>query len=132
MITWTPIDSEHLPNGFGKLLVTNNISARNANDHWSHVWLVDMLHFNEHYQVFAYGDYGHIQPSFLTHYIRLELVLKDALNNPALTVSNQIPRLYADAAQFPVGSPAHASIMRKIGLLEATTPAPDVSTSEKP
>lgn len=36
--------------------------------------------------------------------------------------SDVISRLYADAAQFPVGSPAHASIMLKIGLLEATTP----------
>lgn len=44
MINWIPL-AEHLPPEDGpKVLVTNNMGARNAFGHMSHVWLVSMVH----------------------------------------------------------------------------------------
>jgi hypothetical protein len=64
-----------LPNGQGKLLVTNNLTATDARGHKSHVWVVDMVHANEHYGIFAFDTEGRKAPSFLTHFIKLEDVL---------------------------------------------------------
>lgn len=40
---WIPV-SEGLPKSRSKILVTNNINARNAYGEMSHVWLVSMIH----------------------------------------------------------------------------------------
>ncbi len=64
-----------LPNGQGKLLVTNNLTATDARGHKSHVWVVDMVHANEHYGIFAFDSVNRREPSFLTHFIKLEDLL---------------------------------------------------------
>lgn len=74
---WVPLVTNELPNGRGKLLVTNSIKARNARGQYSHLWVVDMLHYSEDLGVYAFDDNHQRCPSFLTHYIALEDVLPD-------------------------------------------------------
>lgn len=44
---WTPFASQMPPSHSGFLLVTNNVEARDAFGHHSHIWLVSMVHVHK-------------------------------------------------------------------------------------
>ena len=71
MDKWIPV-SERLPEpNAGKFLVTNNISARDANGNMSHLWLVTMIHQSEKFGYYAFDDYDNRVPQNITHWMPL-------------------------------------------------------------
>jgi len=54
---WIALKDEMPEEGRGKLLVTNNIEARNALDEKSHIWLVDMVHECDGVMLERYGRF---------------------------------------------------------------------------
>lgn len=65
--------SERLPEEHsGKILVTNNLEARDAFGHMSHIWLVQMIHDGgEEFGWFAFDDYDNRAPQNITHWMPL-------------------------------------------------------------
>jgi hypothetical protein len=55
----------------GKVLVTNNIKARDTYGNMSHVWLVRMIHDgSDEFGWFAFDDYDNRVPQHITHWTR--------------------------------------------------------------
>lgn len=64
---WTDLSLEQPPEHCAALLVTNNIRARNAFGHMSHLWLVSMVHGKDG-DFCAFSEDGFRKVESLTHW----------------------------------------------------------------
>lgn len=66
---WIALSEQQPPERSGPLLVTNNIKARDAFGHMSHLWLVRMVHVDPSAGGFsAFEDNGFRKIEGLTHW----------------------------------------------------------------